>query len=481
MAIVDPSELLGVLRGYNPWWRGDREDVPQFRRMAYEKCRGYLAHPTLRRAVLLCGPRRVGKTTILQQLANELALGGQSTRRPESVFYLSLDNPFVKLATLPELLRLYHSTVYPEREPAVLLLDEIQYSRDWADHLKQLVDHHPEYRVIATGSASLIQEEGTLDRGVGRWIRVSIPTLSFYEFVHIQGEKEADVPSTLGPRDLFGKSSAQLADLAVRCRPLLPNFQRYLLVGGFPETARLEVGLAQRLLREDVVERVLKRDMTALFGVRNVDDLERLFLYVCTHSGGILEVQTVATALGVSHTTVSNYLTILERTGLIYRLPPIHAGGKKTLKARYKVYLADAALRNAVLLRGEEVLQNRDELGGIVETAVLRHLHAYHYPENPEIGYWKDSAAKKEVDIVIRGPSYNIAVEVKYESPAPLSSKEGICAYCSQETVTQAYWVTRADGDFSLESCGRPPTPILRIPAHIFTYLLGQAERLPSG
>lgn len=88
---------------------------------------------------------------------------------------------------------------------------------------------------------------------------------------------------------LLNFSPSKFTALAGHFRGLLPVFQQYLLVGGFPETAiQNDIRLSQRLLREDVVERVLKRDMTALFGVRNVNELEKLFIYLCIHSGGIV-------------------------------------------------------------------------------------------------------------------------------------------------------------------------------------------------
>lgn len=477
MPFVDRNELMGVIRGYNPWWRGEQYEIPTFKRIAYDTCLKYLFHPTLKRAVLLSGPRRVGKTTVLRQIANHLALDPTGERSPQSVLYLSLDNPYVKLASLPELLRLYHEAIHPEGQPTVLLLDEVQYSKDWDDHLKQLIDHHPEYRILATGSAMVVHHQDLVDSGVGRWIRIRIPTLSFYEFVHISSPPRTGIPTTLKPRDLFKESPSRLADLAVTSRTLLPDFQRYLLVGGFPETATLQTSIAQRLLREDVVERVLKRDMTALFGVRKIDDLERLFLYLCTHSGGIFEVKTVASALEVSPTTVSNHLSVLEQTGLIYRLPPIRIGGKKVLKARNKIFLADAALRNAVLLRGDDVLTRPDELGMIVETAVLRHLISYHYADNPRVGYWRDTSSGREVDIIVESPSYRIAIEVKYRADARITSKAGMHMYCDAESVNYAYWVSQSDKDFGVSSCGTSQTKVLTIPAHIFTYLLGQAER----
>jgi len=474
--IIDKAQALGVLQGFNPWWMGQVCSVPPFRRLAYGTCRKYLDDKSLRRAVLLSGPRRVGKTTILLQIAQGLIAQG---RAPGSIFYVSLDHPLLKFLSLAGILQIYHENVHAEGQDATLLLDEVQYASDWELHLKQFIDHKPEYRILATGSASLSHDEALADSGVGRWIKVPIPTLSFYEFLHIRKETPPNVSGDLRPRELFEKSPGELSALAAACRGLMPLFRRYLLVGGFPETAcRSDIMLCQRLLREDVVERVLKRDMTALFGTRNVNELEKMFVYICIHSGEILAVKTCASALETSATTVSHHLRRLEQANLIYRLPPIATGGKKILRARDKVYLVDAALRNAVLLRGEEVLSNPSEMGNIVETAVLRHLYAYHYPDLPRIAYWRDSSTQKEVDIIVKSPAYLIPVEVKYRENASLGPKDGIVEFCRQEDATLAYFITQRDRDFDVVTFEGVKNRFLRIPAHIFTYLLGQAERL---
>jgi predicted AAA+ superfamily ATPase len=258
-----------------------------------------------------------------------------------------------------------------------------------------------------------------------------------------------------------------------------PQFQRYLLVGGFPETARQpDLALCQRLLREDVVERVLKRDMAALFGVRNVNDLERLFIYLCLHSGGIVAIKTCADALGSLPATVSSHLEFLREANLIYRVGPYQSSGKKALKARYKIYLVDAALRNAVLLRGEQTLTDPQEMGTIVETAVLRHLYAYYYRDTPETLYWRDPKSDKEVDIIVKSPSYTIPVEVKYRDPAPLTEDSGLVTFCRLEQPYHAFWVTRRDDDFGMKQFAGTKTRFLQIPAHMFLFLVGQAERL---
>ena len=472
----DRTEIIGILHGFNPWWSGRPFPLPEFRRLAYGACRSYLDNPTLRRAILLSAPRRVGKTTLLQQLAASLLQEGHA---PRGILYLSLDHPLLKLLSLRDILRIFHEDIHPEGQPAVLLLDEVQYSREWETEIKLLVDHQPAYRIVATGSASVVHKDRLAESGVGRWITVPVPTLSFYEFVHIGGEQIPEPPAGVRPKDLFTSTPGERTAIAAQLRPLLPQFNRYLLVGGFPETARQnDIALCQRLLREDVVERVLKRDMTALFGVRNVNDLEKLFIYLCLHTGGILAHATVANALETSPATVGNHLALLEQANLIYCLPPVRIGGKKALKARNKYYLVDAALRNAVLLRGEEMLANADDMGLIVETTVLRHLYAYHYRDTPEIAYWRDAASGREVDIIIRSPAYHLAIEVKYKEKAPLKTNDGLAVYCASEKVHQAYLVTKQETDFGVTTLEGMDTRFLKVPAHVLCYLLGQAERL---
>lgn len=121
----DRQELLNILNGFNPWWTGRASSAPEFRRLAYDACRRYFDNPEIRRAILLSGPRRVGKTTILQQIADALLKEGAD---PRSLVYLSLDHPLLKLLTISQILRHYHENIYPEGRPATLLLDEVQYS-----------------------------------------------------------------------------------------------------------------------------------------------------------------------------------------------------------------------------------------------------------------------------------------------------------------------------------------------------------------
>ena len=461
MRFVSDTEVVRVLRGFNPWWSGGQEggSLPRFRRPAFAMSRKYLQDKALRRAVLLAGPRRVGKTTILQQLAQD-GVGYKA----EAILYVSLDHPVFKLIPMRDILDIYHERIYPVGQPGLLLLDEVQYAADWELEIKQLVDHHPDYRILATGSVNTTRGS---DSGAGRWITIPVPPLSFYEFVQIREESVSW--DELRLRQLSTMTVAQLSEVAAQLHPLRTLFQHYLLVGGFPETAQRkdeEFMLCQRLLREDVVDRVLKRDMTALFGVRNVNELERLFIYLCLHTGGIVAHNTCANALEVSAATVTRYLGFLEQAGLVYKLPPYAMGGKGSMKPRNKYYLVDAALRNAVLLRDKSVLDNAQEMGMIVETTVLRHLYTHYHESLAGIAYWRDARTNREVDIVVRTADRVLPVEIKYqENPQP---GKGLDDYCAKENPQQFFLITKNDRDFEVHASG-----LHRIPAHILCYLLG--------
>ena len=70
---------------------------------------------------------------------------------------------------------------------------------------------------------------------------------------------------------------------------------------------------------------------------------------------------------------------------------------------------------------------------------------------------------------------------MKYRSNAALSGSEGIVQYCRESNVTEAYWVTKDDRDFDVVTFTGVKNQFVRVPAHILTFLLGQAERVKWG
>ena len=254
------------------------------------------------------------------------------------------------------------------------------------------------------------------------------------------------------------------------------HFNRYLQVGGFPELALADNDiLAQQIMREDVVDKVLKRDLPSLYNIRNATELERIFLYLCNVSSEIVSIEAIAKELGgVSRPTVENYIQYLESANLIYLSWPVDMAGKRILKARPKIYIADAAIRNAVLM-DESLLSDPVEMGKVVETAVYKHVAAFYYQQATSVGYFRGGKKNKEIDIVVDYPNtQNILIEVKYREGAPISDDDAIAQLC--EDASAAIIITKNASDYGVHNtkCGKD---MLRIPAFAFLYLLGHAEK----
>jgi predicted AAA+ superfamily ATPase len=253
-------------------------------------------------------------------------------------------------------------------------------------------------------------------------------------------------------------------------------FNRYLQIGGFPELALSSNDLmAQQIMREDLVDKVLKRDLPALYNIRNPIELERIFLYLCNVSSEIVSIEAIAKELsGVSRPTVVNYIQYLESANLIYQSWPVNMAGKKILKASPKIYIADAAIRNAVLM-DDSLLTNPVEMGKVVETAVYKHVAAFYYQQATSVGYFRGGRKGKEIDIVVDYPNIkNILIEVKYRERAHISDDDAISELSGEASA--AIVVTKNASDFGIHNT-KSGKNIIRIPAFAFLYLLGHAEK----
>lgn len=473
--LITDESVLQVLRGYNKWWeigKVPNDFAKPVKRFAYFDARQSFEHTSIRRHVLLTGPRRVGKSTIMYQTIQDMLEIGVPAR---NILYVSFDHPLLKISDIDRILKIFINNV-ASGENIYLFLDEIQYAKDWNAWLKAIYDNNPSYRVMATGSASPILKEKMPESGVGRWVQIRIPTLSFYEYLELRGIEVPLLEQKIKPTALSELSQKELAWLMGSLGPLERHFHRYLLIGGFPEIAQTDdLSYAQRIIREDVVDKVLKRDMVSLFNVRHIDELERVFLYLCMTTGNIVEATTIANNMDITRPTALKYLDFLELANLIYTGYPIDMTGKKILKAKPKVYLADAAIRNAVLLQGEEVLQDPDQMGMIVESAVYKHINTFYYNFNPRIGYYRDSNSQKEIDIVVMMPNSKILIEIKYRENPKIKETEAIVDWSKKDGApTASLLITKHAEDYGLLD----HAPIMRIPAFAFLYLLGHAEKM---
>jgi len=441
---IPKNELISVLQEFNPWWSGQPlTDLPSWERTAATQIRSWCENRSSNRSLLLSGPRQVGKTTLFRQaIRNLIASGAKATQ----IIYITFDHPLLKLSGIKKTLEAWEE-LFPgtSDQPQFLFLDEVQFVPDWQIWLKHQVDFKKQRKIAITGSASPLRS-GSTESGVGRWETIKLPTLSFKEFLKLRKIDVPPIKELSSLRPLLECDTGELAQFTAAARRLTPYFHDYLLRGGFPEPAlEDELQRCQRLLREDIVDKVLKRDMTALYGVRRVIEIEKIFLYLCYHDGGILDVSAISKELdGVKRKLVTDHLDLFEATHLIYSLKPF-GYGKEVLRGKSKVYLADAAISGSILLLGQKLLERADRLGNAVETAFFKHVFTRFYQDQPTFSYWQSKGRKNyEVDLIAEIGERIVPFEVKYQDKQ-IEDRDlkGLRMFMEERELDLGYVITR--------------------------------------
>ncbi len=513
---ITNEQLITVLSQFNPWWRGEAiADLPTWQRASFPELLKWVLNPPAPRAVLLSGARQIGKTTLLRQAIQHLLNNGVAAA---NILYATFDHPMIKMAGIDAVIAAWY-----EREPRTgnveyLFLDEAHTIRDLGTWVKHQVDFNKQRRIVFTGSAIPLISSNQ-ESGVGRWHTIRLTTLSFYEYIQLKAyidkthtvdfqkmvleyikstnldtdfnafkiksaqdtELLPKLPAVKSLRELFDWSSAEFYRVAELAQPYIGQFNDYLIRGGFPQTVRIKsITEAQRLIREDIIDRVLKRDMTALFGVRHPFELEKTFLYLCAHDGDLLDMQNLCQNLEVKRPTAQRFIELLEASHLIYRLQ-VFGYGTEVLRGKDKIYLADAAIASAVLLRGNTLLDNPTALGIATETAVFKHLYARYYAQQIRFSYWHGKK-QHEVDLIAEIDRQVIPFEVKYRMQnTGVNHLTGLMQFCQEKKVPYAYVITKSLHDFGLlDTPHLPHTRVMKIPALLLCYWMGRSELLQT-
>lgn len=365
----------------NPWWFGGRvpeELAPHYRRELFKELAGLLSR---RQAVAITGLRRVGKSTLLYQLADHLISSGT---KPTNLLYFSFDE---KAAGLGELLGAFRERCRVDfrRERCFVFLDEVQKFAGWARELKKFYDLYPKLKFFVSGSEGVFLQAGSAAELAGRCREFVLPPLSFREFVEMrEGKAEGLSPVSLKPL-----------------------FRQFVEKGGFPEMVFEESSRELReYVRSAVVEKILFRDIPGLSGIREAGRLETLLELVATNPGMYLNYASLSQKLGWDRRVIQEYFEWLEKAFLVRVLSNYRGSRASQVVKLKRAYPADNAICFAFKpSAGEEFF------GRLVETAVVNCLAAKHF--------WKSS---HEVDAVVEGAP----LEVKYAS-TPASSDLAGC------------------------------------------------------
>lgn len=168
----------------NPWWKDNQ--IPKIFRSFKHRAYLELFFPLvesrkIRRATVLMGPRRVGKTVLLHHTIEKLINSGISAKH---IAYFSVDHPLYNGLALESFLDIYSEATginYLEDE-CFVFFDEIQYLKNWEVHLKAIVDRFPNLKCTVSGSAAAALKLKSRESGAGRFTDFLLPPLTFHEY-----------------------------------------------------------------------------------------------------------------------------------------------------------------------------------------------------------------------------------------------------------------------------------------------------------
>jgi uncharacterized protein len=400
MKNVSNQQVADHLKRLNPWWESSQmdEETHALRPRAYvAPVQKLLLDTTLRRAVVLLGPRRVGKTVVIRHLISDLLHKGVA---PKHLAYVEMDHPLLHGQSLDELVR-HIEQIAPERSGIrYLFFDEIQSHKDWEKHLKPLVDHRPDLRILVSGSAAAALKRQSTESGAGRFTDFLLPPLTFSEYLHLRGGKPAiheEQPNRY-----------VLADITA----LNDQFVDYVNYGGYPELALSPVMRSnpQRFVKSDIVDKVLLRDLPQLYGIQDIQELNALFTLLAFNTGEEVSLEQLSQRSGVGKPTIQRYIEYLEAAFLIKRVFRVDQDGKRYQRERqFKTYLTNSAMFTGLF--GARTA-DEPEFGHLVETAVF----AQRFHQDARLNYARWGTDDNEVDLIECSPLLKpmTALEIKW-------------------------------------------------------------------
>ena len=351
------------------------------------------------RVVVLQGPRQSGKTTLAHQVVN----GGT---------FLSLDDPTLLSLALED------PTGFITGRARPVVIDEVQRGGDdLVRAIKLAVDSDPTPGgFLLTGSTSFLTVPVLSESLAGRAVFFDLAPFSEVE---IEGADDGLLARLLAATDQPTSSEPDNSDL-LKVRPATASRAEYsgrVCRGGYPEAIRLD-DADRQLWFNAYIHTAVTRDIVELTGARRSTEIPRLLRAVAARTAGELVMQDLHRDLEFgSIDTTSDYLSFLEMTYLVARLPGWAAGAASRAKRRSKLHVADTGLAAAILGLTAEATNNpaTASRGPLHETFAVNELRRQASAVAPELRFchYHDSRGR-EIDLLIERPDGRlIAVEVK--------------------------------------------------------------------
>lgn len=345
------------------------------------------------KAIVLIGARQVGKTTLLNQLAQQ---------NEPSVLWLNCDEPetraFLGETNVAKLQLLIGGA-------KLVVIDEAQKVNDIGMTLKLIVDNFKEVQVVATGSSAFELHNRLNEPLTGRKLEYRLFPISSAEMIQTYGLLEEK--RTLENRLIYGS---------------------YPDIVTHPEKARLYL--------TELTQSYLYKDIFSLNDIRKPDLIEKLVQALAFQIGSEVSTNELANMLQTDNKTIDKYIDLLEKCFVVFRLGGLNRNLRNELKKSKKIYFYDTGVRNAVIQQFAPVAL-RGDMGALWENFfIVERMKRNHYGQHFCNTYFWRTNQQQEIDLVEETDGQMTAFEMKWNpSKKAHFPKAFLEAYPVKETV----------------------------------------------
>ncbi len=331
--------------------------------------------------IIIYGARQVGKTTLVKKILNDF-------KKPYGYFNcdeLDILNRFQNATNSSNLKQIIGNN-------KLVVIDEAQRVKNIGIKLKLLVDNFPNIQVIATGSSSFELSNIINEPLTGR-------SLEFWLF-----------PFSLN--EIYNKNQFLEAER---------NLESLLIYGSYPEIINLTSfdQKAQRI--KYLASNYLYKDILKFDNIKSSEIIVKLLQALALQIGSEVSYNELANLIGVNKQTIANYISLLEKAFIIFRLSPYSGNMRKAIGKLRKIYFFDLGIRNAII-NNQNPLSIRDDIGKLWENFIISEKYKQQLGLGFKTNYyfWR-TYDKQEVDLVedIGGKLYGWEIKWSAKSKKP--------------------------------------------------------------
>ena len=323
------------------------------------------------KAIIISGPRQVGKTTLLKQLNNV---------DPEHVLWLNCDEPDIRLLLEDATSTALKSLIGAHK---LVFIDEAQRVKNIGITLKLLVDQLPGVQVVATGSSALELANNLNEPLTGRKWEYQLYPFSTLELVKHQ--------SLLEEKRLL---------------------EQRLIYGFYPDIINPPATAAASL--QELADNYLYKDLLSLGIVRKPALLEKIVVALALQIGNEVSFTELGQLTGVDPKTVEQYIQLLEKSYILFQLPAFSRNLRNEIKKGRKIYFYDNGIRNAII-KNFNPTELRQDIGALWENFLVSERRKYlAYKRKPVNPYFWRTHAQQEIDYIEEAGGLLQAIEFKW-------------------------------------------------------------------